>query len=290
MRRWPRIGLAVISLGCLTLGACLLSAAQAQDDSAPLTPRQLFFTTRPANPTPAAVQSPATPAQKPKPRPRVQAAKPAPATGSPAPSSPVETESKAVSVPYLGLRYSILDVDAHGNNPIEVDSQSVFRSGEHFLLSLESNDAAYLYVVLQASQGSWQVLFPRLDIRNGDNYIAAHNPVLLPSSSRPFFFDEHPGTEHLFVVLSRQPEPDLDQLIPIVQQRQSGTGENAARPGNVPAAPMTMASADVNRVRDKLASRGIQIEQETAEKAVYTVNANRSENSRVITDIVLKHE
>ena len=273
----------------------------AQEQPSKLSARQLFFTARPAAAPPAAPVIPEPPAPVPhaapakkaaaKKRPVVAAApskeeslpQPAPAPApvqTPAPAD-ATAHSQAVVMPYLGLRYTILQ-DKPGGQRQEVDPEKIFHSKERFYLSLESNDAAYLYVVLKASQGTWEVLFPNPDIDNGNNRLNARTPVLVPSPSNPFVFDENPGTEKLFIVLSRQPEADLNEMIRSVQGRQSG----------IPA-------SDFERLHGQmvLASRGIAVEgvkkssaAGKGETAVYMVNTNTENNSRVIADIVLKHE
>src|SRR4051812_48536223 len=112
-------------------------SAMAQEEPSKLTARQLFFTARPpvketpalpapapTPPPPVAVVKKAVPAKKqpPKPKPVEQAKAPVapvapepaepptPVTPPPAtPAAPVEpVKSQAVVIPYLGLRYSLL--------------------------------------------------------------------------------------------------------------------------------------------------------------------------------------
>ncbi len=294
------------------LGLVTFSAA-AQEDASKLTARQLFFTARPADASAAAVApaTPAVPDVKPSP-PSVPVKKKIPKATKAVPPKPVDpavadkstplvppepTVSHSVVIPYLGLRYSILQ-DKPGSERQEVDPERTFHSGERFFLSLESNDSAYLYVILKASQGTWEVLFPDPDIDNGNNRLNAKSPVLVPSPSNPFIFDEIPGTEKLFIVLSRQPERDLNDLIRSVRQEPPAKG--AASGATVLASNRgSIAEADVDRIRGRmeLASRGITVEgvkkapnARTGETAVYLVNTSSEDNSRVIANIVLKHQ
>jgi hypothetical protein len=294
------------------LGLAALPAA-AQDDASKLSARQLFFTARPADAPAAAVPvTPAVPDVKPTPppvKPKVKVRKPTPTpvptaapvqVPDPGPATSVKPEppvSHAVVIPYLGLRYSILQ-DKPGSDRQEVDPERVFRSGERFYLSLESNDAAYLYVILKSSQGTWDVLFPDPDIDNGNNRLNAKSPVLVPSAANPFFFDENPGTEKLFIVLSRHPEQDLNNLIRSVKQ---DTPAGKAAPGGTAMASnrRTISDTDVSRFKatTELASRGIAIEgvkrastERSGETAVYMVNTSAEDNSRVTANIVLKHQ
>jgi hypothetical protein len=263
----------------------------------------LFFTAKPVvKQVPAAVpemkETPPPPPAPKKAATKKQPPKPAPVD----PPKPVENAkvepvkpqqetpsvSRAVDIPYLGLRYSLLQ-DKPGGARQEVDPDKVFRSGEKFYLSLESNDAAYLYVVLEASQGSWEVLFPNSQIDHGNNRLNARTPVLVPSPNNPFLFDENPGTEKLFIILSRQPEADLNELIRSVKSQQPGR-ENSG------AFKTIIASNNLDKIRGQmaLASRGIVVEgvkKSEGENAVYMVNTSTAQKSaRVIADIVLKHQ
>jgi hypothetical protein len=301
----------VMYFAWLVAGLGLALPAAAQDDASKLSARQLFFTARPADaPAAAAPVAPPVPDVKPTPPPvkkKIRKVAPAPVTTAapvqvpdPGPATslpPAPAVSHAVVVPYLGLRYSILQ-DKPGSDRQEVDPERVFRSGERFYLSLESNDAAYLYVILKSSQGTWEVLFPDPDIDNGNNRLNAKRPVLVPSASNPFFFDENPGTEKLFIVLSRHPEQDLNNLIRSVKQ---DTPAGKGAPGGTAMASnrRTISDSDVSRFKatTELASRGIAIEgvkrasnERSGETAVYMVNTSAEDNSRVTANIVLKHQ
>ena len=71
-----------------------------------------------------------------------------------------------------------------------------------------------LYVVAQGSSGNWQVLFPSREVSNGSNLVHRGETRLVPGGNQgQFVFDEQAGTEKLFFVLSRQPEPSLEKLI-----------------------------------------------------------------------------
>jgi len=74
----------------------------------------------------------------------------------------------------LGLRYSFLK--QQGNGTVEVDTATAFRSGERIRLTVESNDSAYLYLVLLGSSGKWSVLFPSSQIAGGNNHIEPGHP------------------------------------------------------------------------------------------------------------------
>ena len=61
-------------------------------------------------------------------------------------------------------------------------------------------------------------LFPSAEIEGGDNRVERGRRYEIPSGYT-FTFDEQPGAEKLFIVLSRRPEPDLERLIYSLGQR-----------------------------------------------------------------------
>jgi hypothetical protein len=121
---------------------------------------------------------------------------------------------------------------------------------------------------------------------------------LLPPKSR-MVFDETTGTERLFLVFSREPEPNLDRMI------DSLTSNPAASP-NQKQAPVikTLLVAGNSGVDDSTVgllrsvhSRDLKIEKvdeqtpgENKETAVYVVNPSGGADSRVVADLLLVHQ
>jgi hypothetical protein len=189
-----------------------------------------------------------------------------------------------------------------GDQPVEVGSGTVFHAGDRIRLAVEANDGGYLYVVNQGSSGTWKLLFPSPEIKDGDNHIQKRVRYEIPSGYT-FTFDEQSGEEKLFIVLSRQPEPDLESLI-------YSLGNPAGNPaaGNptkdkpaVEKPKMLLASAAfgddvVGKLRNSYARDLIveKVDDEQAgpkqEKAVYAVNPSGSADSRVVADVTLKHQ
>jgi hypothetical protein len=195
----------------------------------------------------------------------------------------------------LGLRYSVLKRDAT-EKFVETDADTTFRSGDRIRLSVDSNSSGYLYVVSQGSSGNWRLLFPSAEAQGGSNHIEKGLSQQIPAGNKgQFVFDDEAGTEKLFLVLTRQPEPDLDKLIYSIDSRgahtSAGTGLMAsAKVGN----------DVVNRLRDEVKSRDLVFEkvdemkeqadgQVKAEKATYVVNPSRTDDARLVVDVALKH-
>lgn len=196
----------------------------------------------------------------------------------------------------LGLRYSIVKQVA-GGPAAEVDPDAVFRSGDRIRLAIESNDNAYLYIIQRGSTGNWSLLFPSPEISGGDNRIERGKHYLIPAGYW-FAFDEEPGEEKLFIVLSRHPETDLEQMIYSLQR-----GQPASPSGEAPAKTLVAAASQpiddsvVSRIRGDVAARDLLFEKTAGsaaaskkEKAVYVVDPSGRPDSRVIADITLQHK
>lgn len=194
----------------------------------------------------------------------------------------------------LGLRYSVLKREPAGKF-VEVDPDATFRSGDRIRLHVDTNAPGYLYVVMQGSSGNWRLLFPSSDVDGGSNRIEKGAAQQIPSGDTgQFVFDQQSGTEKLFLVLSRKPEPDLDKLI------YSITGGGSAGDKTL-MAKATVGDDVVNRLRDEVKSRDLVFEkvdemsimtngsEVKTEKATYVVNPSRTDDARLVVDVALKH-
>ena len=289
--------------------ALLAAGLSAQD----LTPRELFFAAPAIKAKAAGVRAPAPAAARKTAAPAaVEQAKAA------APSAPSrETITAAVipaayisSQPPLGLRYSLLL--SRDNNPYaEVDAASTFRSGDRLKITVESNDEAYLYVIARGSSGLWKVLFPVSEVASGDNLIQPFRRYEVPNGGR-FYFDEQAGEEKLFLLLSRKPEKNFEDLLYSVTEPDGAPSVKPA--AGAPRAPaparpnktFQMAGlsrpiddALVGRVRQDLIARDLVFEKvddskpgatQQKETAVYVVNKNAGPNGKVLVDLKLEHK
>jgi len=272
-----------------------------------LSAREIFYSA-PAEATPAkkAAAKPAAPAKK---KTEVESAQTKPVTSPlPPPGGPSRTPSggQVIAATYsnqpvypLGLRYSILKRE--GGESTEVAPGAVFRSGDRIRLRVEANADGFLYIVHRGSSGVWKPLFPSSEVAGGSNKIEKGKSYEIPSGF-VFTFDEQPGEEKLFIVLSRRTEADLDGLIYSLSGSQKPAEPVRPPDGKVMLAQNLVNIGDgvVDRLREVYA-RDLIIEKvdETTppaasapakEKAVYVVNPARSGDSRVVADVTLTHE
>lgn len=306
---WMRIS----SVAFLAAGLCAGSAwGQQKTAQSKTTAREMYFAgwdDRPAGKQPSksgpAVKSAAKSA-------RAQNAKsvvPPTATGSAASVAPLPVRSTPSQIPGLmpasfsiraplGLRYAVLKIA--GQQSTEMPPGTVFHSGDRIRVRIQANDEGYLYIVHQGSSGKWRIMFPSPEIQRGNNRIEKGREFDFPPG-KVFTFYGQPGTEKLFIVLSRQPEPDLDRLIYALKGDVKATPPEQPAPEK-PATPMLLASLSpvedgvVDRFR-RTYSRDLMIEEikdeeaaPKAEKAVYVVNPTGRADSRVVADILLIHQ
>jgi hypothetical protein len=111
---------------------------------------------------------------------------------------------------HLGLRYTLLLVGPPGDPGQPTDPERNFRKGDCVAINVEANRSGYLYVLARQSNGDWAPLFPTPDLPDEGNRIDPGQVVRTPRSSC-FEIDDPPGSETLFVVLSRNPR-DIDEL------------------------------------------------------------------------------
>lgn len=112
---------------------------------------------------------------------------------------------------HLGLRYNLVLVDANSGRAQSAASDRMFRTGECFALDIESNRTGFLYVLAKESSGSWHPLLPsnEEDMATESNTITAGTKVRIPLK-HCFEIKDPPGTETLFVVLSREPRDSFE--------------------------------------------------------------------------------
>lgn len=290
-----------------------LSWGQSSSMRAQMTPREIFY--EPIDQAPAAAKKPAVKPKKPAAVKAVQTPVRADISTAVAQhgneqgsetnqarhaapdGTPVTVASSEVKNP-LGMRYTVMK--KMGSDSVEVSPTSVFHSGDRIQLKIEFNDSGYLYVVTRGSTGTWKPLYPDDKTVAGANRFARNKSY----ESRTFSFDQNAGAERLFIVYSREPQADLDQLIYNLGKSSKPASDKTltSEPRDLKG-PLMMASsriddAMVGRLRMEY-SRDLIVEQPSEEKpaetgkhdyGVYLVNPHGQPDASVVADITLSHK
>lgn len=226
-----------------------------------------------------------------------------------------------VSQEQIGMRYALLLRDSEGHYN-EVSPKAIFHSGDRLRLSVMANQPGYLYVIQQGSSGAWTSIYPKPSNDNSSpaNKIEAGQVYQIPGGKGMFRFDQTPGEEKLFLILSHERIADLEGAIDSLKK--NGEPTSTPAPAATPAASGELIEAS-NHIPDafvqQLASRDLTLEDEetvdqpkgaqtngsstppsdsdagapSGEKAVYVVaraSYTKGEAPRVVASVTLKHE
>lgn len=196
--------LGILLAGFFPTGLC---AAQSSGDEE-LT-RGAFLKTRVKNTIRKTGSSPkSTTGPKAEQPPKVQPAAESEGGKSSDPNSGGDGGSEAVPI---GLGYTLFKKGA-GDKPVRVPATQVFRTGDEVRLAIEPNISGYLYVFYTDAAGQANMLFPNAQLKQGDNFVKSHVLHEVPSSQDSpswFSFDDRPATQRLYLVISREPLPEV---------------------------------------------------------------------------------
>jgi hypothetical protein len=110
----------------------------------------------------------------------------------------------------LGLGYTVYKRSADGV-PVRIDPSAPLVDGDAIRVVLESNVDGYLYIFnTDSANQNAAMIYPQLRLAGGENYVAAHVPVEVPSRHEP-----NPGNQWL--ILSGG--PTVDRLYFVVSER-----------------------------------------------------------------------
>ncbi|MBS1854453.1 MAG: DUF4384 domain-containing protein [Acidobacteria bacterium] len=205
-------------------------------------------------------------------------------------------ESAAAAL-HLGLRYTLLLVDDRTHVGAPVDPTRNFRKGECVAMNIEANRSGYLYVLAKESGGDWEPLFPTPEAPGEDNRIDPGQVVRTPRESC-FEIEDPPGTETLFVVLSRDPR-DIDQLaesVKLPREKARQTAQAAPVNGVVEQMTANFGTRDLTfreaapppaAVRQTGAKGGARAE---PRHAVYVVSGSAKPAATLVTRIEINHK
>lgn len=294
-----------MSFGCLVL-VLGTATAQAQQSSA----RNVFWS---ASDLVQVSENPGKPATAPT-HLNLPRKKPAPPT-SPTARPHVDTELVArngygqqpqlvsVSEEQIGLRYALLLRDSVGQYG-EVSPTTTFHNGDRIRLSIMANQPGYLYVIQQGSSGNWALIFPKAsaDPTAGEpnNRIEQGRVYQVPDGKGAFKFDQTPGEEKLFLVLSREKIKDLEGTIDKLKhpsttpvEPQQPQGERVEAANHIPDAfVQNLVGRDLTLVEEEEVDDSKKGDA-AGEKAVYVVikaSYPKGESPRVVASVTLHHE
>ncbi len=212
-----------------------------------------------------------------------------------------------VSDEQIGIRYALLLRDGEGRYN-EVSPATTFHNGDHLRLSVMANQPGYLYVIEQGSSGAWNSIYPgkhAADNAEPANRLEPGRVYQIPDGKGAFRFDQNPGQEKLFLVLSRERIADLEGTInslkkggqpslpPAHPEKTADQGEMLEASNTIPDAYVQkLASRDLTLVEEETVDQP-QSSNQPGEKAVYVVSKvsySKNESPRVVASVTLRHE
>ena len=209
--------------------------------------------------------------------------------------------------PAIGLGYTVFMREPAGR-ALRVEPTRIFRTGERIRIALEPNTDGYLYIFDSENGGAPKMIFPDARLDGGENWIEAHVPIEVPSSEeaeerlRWFEFYGDPGSDRIFIVVTREPLPG----IPTAEQLVAFCGLNKDKcpwqaPADIWAQIDKAAQADVKIAtnqnfgqaqteREKVAmTRGLGLDKSMPQPSVIRVNVSSNE-AMLVTVLDLVHK
>jgi hypothetical protein len=196
----------------------------------------------------------------------------------------------------LGLRCSIM-LRGTDKEYTEVTPGTVFHSGDHIRLSFLANESGYFYVIQQGSSGAWAPIYPPANSTPDASKIQAGKLQVVPTGTRTFAFDQNPGNEKLYIILSRTPIDDIDRAIRNLSSGQTNPTPEPTSSGAELEASNVIPDAFVKQLatRDLVLVDEEKVDDKSAqssEKAIYVVNKGNAPDasSQVVLNLELRHE
>lgn len=210
-------------------------------------------------------------------------------------SQPGRAATDAAGVPHLGFRYALELVNANSGKAEAVDPDRDFRKGECVRIEVEANHSGYLYILSKQSSGGWLPLFPNSEMPDESNVADPGQKVRAPKDYC-FEISDPPGTETLFVVLSRSPR-DFFELYDAIK----APAARPVNPSNSASNAVQMASAGktnsaVEQMAKTFGTRDLMIkkvstgaDEQESDYWVYVVNGSDKPSSTVVRRVEIRH-
>lgn len=204
----------------------------------------------------------------------------------------------------LALGYTIYMKDASGAL-LPAQASRNYKTGDRIAIVLETNMDGYLYVFDAENGKNPVMLYPSVQLNGGSNDVRAHVRETYPSDmDLAFEFVDPPATEHVYVVVSREPlagVPSGDALEKFCAKSRDDCQwrPTAAQWARISAAALDrriiearstqIAQADTQPVMPAMLQRGIKLKKE--EPAPSVVRVSDSPAARMlVTKIELAHK
>ena len=203
---------------------------------------------------------------------------------------------EASGVPHLGFRYTVAVVNQTSGKSEAVDPDRDFRKGECVRLEVESNQSGYLYVLSKQSSGGWLPLFPSSEMPDESNVADPGQKVRAPKDYC-FEIGDPPGTETLFVVLSRSPR-DFFELYDAIKIPSNAAPANSSKSTSNPVqmADARLVNSAVEKMAKTFGTRDLVIKKVTlamdkldTDYSVYVVNGSDKPSSTVVKKVEIRH-
>lgn len=202
---------------------------------------------------------------------------------------------EAATVAHLGFRYTVALVDQASGKAESVDPDRDFHKGECVRLELESNQSGYLYVLSRQSSGTWLPLFPSPEMPGESNVIDPGQKVRAPKDYC-FEISDPPGTETLFVALSRSPRDFFDLYDAIKTPPEAAPANSKPASNPVQMADARLVNSAVEKMAKSFGTRDLVIKKVTPatdkqekDYGVYVVNGSDKPSSTVVKKVEIRH-
>lgn len=134
-------------------------------------------------------------------------------TARPKKSGPAATPPAGATAPGpLGIGYTLFK-EVTGARPVRVSPDSVFREDDRIRIVVETNADGYVYLFGPGADAHIVMLFPDARLDKGENFVAAHQLIEIPSERSPdyqwFRFVGEAGSEDFYIVVSADPLPGV---------------------------------------------------------------------------------
>jgi len=215
--------------------------------------------------------------------------------------------SSTAAMQPIALGYTMFMRDVNGR-AVRIDPTREFHNGDRIRISLEPNIDGYLYVFHTEGEGQPEMIFPDARLEAGENWVEAHVPMDVPSTVETderlkwFQFYGNPVTEHVFVVLTREPLADVpiaDTLVGLCTSNKDNcpwhppvdvwTRIQQAAKADVKIVASNTAGQPQTEKEQAAATRGLGLDQSAPQPSVIRMSASTSAPVLVTTlDLVHK--